>query len=164
MYAIRSYYALHVHNRTRAKAEPLIARGAVWHDTVADLVAACDAVITIVGYPVDVRQVYLGETGLIANARPGTLLIDMTTSNPSLARLIADSARLRGVASLDAPVSGGEAGAKDARLAIMVGGAAEEVARAMPLFEAMGRTIRHLGPAGAGQHAKAANQIRNNFV
>lgn len=152
-------FALHVHNRSRAKAEPLLARGAAWHDRVADLAAVCDAVVTVVGYPVDVRQLYLGEAGLIANARPGALLVDMTTSNPSLARLLAESARPRGVSILDAPVSGGEGGAREARLAIMVGGAAEDFRRALPLFEAMGRTIRHLGPAGAGQHAKMVNQI-----
>ncbi len=152
-------FVLHVTNRTRAKAEPLLQRGAVWHDGIADLAAVCDAVITIVGCPVDVRQVYLDDDGLIAHARPGTLLIDMTTSNPSLARLIADAAAARGVAALDAPVSGGDVGAREARLAIMVGGEEADFERALPLFQAMGKTIRRLGPAGAGQHAKMVNQI-----
>jgi len=152
-------FELHVYNRSREKAEPLLTRGAVWHETVADLARTCDAVITIVGYPVDVRQVYLGEAGLIANARPGSLLIDMTTSNPSLARLIAETASARGVDALDAPVSGGDVGAREGTLAIMVGGKEETFARALPLFEAMGRMIRRLGPAGSGQHAKMVNQI-----
>lgn len=152
-------FALHVHNRSPATAAPLLAKGAVWHDRVADLAAACDAVVTVVGYPVDVRQIYLGAAGLIANARPGALLIDMTTSNPSLARLLADSARPRGISTLDAPVSGGEVGAREGRLAIMAGGASEDFDRALLLFRAMGRTIRHIGPAGAGQHAKVVNQI-----
>jgi len=152
-------FELHVYNRSRDKAEPLIARGAAWHDSPAELARACDAVITIVGYPVDVRQVYLGEAGLIANARAGALLIDMTTSNPSLARLIAETAAARGVDALDAPVSGGDVGARDGTLAIMAGGKEEAFTRALPLFEAMGRVIRHLGPAGAGQHTKMVNQI-----
>ncbi len=152
-------FSLHVFNRTREKAAPLVERGATWHDTVADLAQACDAVVTIVGYPIDVRQVYLDETGLVAHARPGTLLIDMTTSNPSLARLIADAAAARGLAALDAPVSGGDVGAREATLAIMVGGEETAFARAMPLFQAMGKTIRLLGPAGSGQHAKMVNQI-----
>jgi len=152
-------YTLHVYNRSRDKAADLIAHGAIWHPDVASLAQACDAVITIVGYPVDVRQVYLGETGLIANAKPGAILIDMTTSNPSLARLIAETAKGRGISTLDAPVSGGDTGARDATLAIMVGGAAETFDRAMPLFAAMGKVIRLLGPAGAGQHTKMVNQI-----
>jgi 3-hydroxyisobutyrate dehydrogenase len=152
-------YSLHVTNRSRDKAEPLVARGAVWHDGIADLAGVCDAVVTIVGYPIDVRQVYLDADGLIAHARPGTLLIDMTTSNPSLARLIAEAAAARGMAALDAPVSGGDVGAREATLAIMAGGEEAAFSRALPLFQAMGGTIRRLGPAGAGQHAKMVNQI-----
>ncbi len=152
-------FSLHVFNRSRDKAAPLVERGAVWHDDVASLAEACDAVITIVGYPIDVRQVYLDDDGLIAHARPGTLLIDMTTSNPSLARLIAETAASRGLRALDAPVSGGDVGAREATLAIMVGGEEEPFARALPLFQAMGGKIRRLGPAGAGQHAKMVNQI-----
>lgn len=152
-------FTLHLFNRSREKAAALVERGAIWHPDVASLARACDAVITIVGYPVDVRQVYLGETGLIANASSGAILIDMTTSNPSLARLIADAGKARGLGTLDAPVSGGETGARDASLAIMVGGEAETFARAMPLFAAMGKVVRLLGPAGAGQHAKMVNQI-----
>lgn len=152
-------FTLHLFNRSRDKAAELIARGAIWHPDVASLARACDAVITIVGYPVDVRQVYLGDAGLIANARPGAILIDMTTSNPSLARLIADTANPRGLHTLDAPVSGGDTGARDGTLAIMVGGEAETFHRAMPLFAALGKTVRLLGGAGAGQHAKMVNQI-----
>ena len=152
-------FTLHLYNRSRDKAVALIDRGATWHSDVASLARACDAVITVVGYPVDVRQVYLGDSGLIANARPGAILIDMTTSNPSLARLIADTARARDVRTLDAPVSGGDTGAREGTLAIMVGGEAETFDRAMPLFQAMGKMIRLLGPAGAGQHTKMVNQI-----
>lgn len=152
-------FVLHVYNRSRDKAAELVDRGAIWHPDTASLAQACDAVVTIVGYPVDVRQVYLGDAGLIANARSGTILIDMTTSNPSLARLIAETARPRGVQTLDAPVSGGEGGAREASLAIMVGGEAEPFRRAMPVFAALGRMVRLLGPAGAGQHAKMVNQI-----
>ena len=152
-------FSLHVFNRSRHKAADLVARGAIWHSDAASLAQACDAVITVVGYPVDVRQVYLGETGLIANARPGAILIDMTTSNPSLARLLSETAKPRGVHVLDAPVSGGEGGARDGTLAIMVGGEAAAFHRAMPLFAALGQTVRLLGDSGAGQHAKMVNQI-----
>lgn len=152
-------FSLHLFNRSRDKAADLIARGAVWHPDVASLARTCDAVITVVGYPVDVRQIYLGEAGLIVNARHDAILIDMTTSNPSLARLLVETAKPRGVHVLDAPVSGGEDGARDGTLAIMVGGEAEAFHRAMPLFAALGKTVRLLGDSGAGQHAKMVNQI-----
>ena len=156
---IESGYALGVHNRTRSKADGLLRKGALWSDSPAELAAESDIVITIVGYPEDVETTYLGEAGLIAHARPGTLFIDMTTSSPFLARQIAEEAERAGCAALDAPVSGGDIGAREARLSIMVGGAEAAFEKARPLFEAMGKTIVHQGPAGSGQYCKMVNQI-----
>ena len=150
---------LNVYNRTRAKAEDLIGRGAAWCDSPGEVAAASDVVITVVGYPRDVEEVYLGPEGIVARAPEGALLIDMTTSSPELARRIAKAASGHGMTALDAPVSGGEGGARAGTLAIMVGGADEAFARARPLFEAMGSTIAHMGEAGTGQHTKMANQI-----
>lgn len=152
-------HPLHVHNRTKDKAQALLDAGAQWHDSAGDAAAAADVVITIVGYPADVEQTYLGPDGVIAKARPGAVLIDMTTSSPVLARRIADAAAKRGLSALDAPVSGGDIGAREARLVIMVGGDEAAFAKAKPLFELMGKNIARLGPAGAGQHCKMANQI-----
>lgn len=156
-------YRLTVHSRTRDKALPLVDQGAVWADTPAAVAAASDAVITMVGYPHDVEEVVFGppdapQTGILAGLRPGGLLIDMTTSSPSLARRIAEAAARQGVQALDAPVSGGDVGARNATLAIMVGGEEAAFARALPLFQAMGKAIARLGPAGAGQHTKMVNQ------
>jgi 3-hydroxyisobutyrate dehydrogenase len=127
--------------------------------TPAELAARSDIVITIVGEPPDVEQVMLGPEGVLAGARPGSLVIDCTTSSPALAARIAREAEARGVDSLDAPVSGGPAGAERASLSIMLGGTDEAVARAMPILSRLGTTIVHHGPAGAGQSAKIANQI-----
>lgn len=150
---------LAVFNRTRAKADGLVAQGAVWKDSPGAVADASDVVITIVGYPRDVEDIYLGRDGILARAPEGALLIDMTTSSPELSRRIADAAAERGQTALDAPVSGGEGGARAGTLAIMVGGAAQGFDRARPLFAAMGGTIAHMGPPGAGQHTKMANQI-----
>jgi len=152
-------YPLQVFNRTAAKADDLVARGAVLAKTPGDLAAACDVVITIVGYPADVEGLYFGEEGLIARAGEGALLIDMTTSSPDLARRIAEEAAKTGIETLDAPVSGGDVGAKAGKLAIMVGGAPAAFERALPVFETMGERIALMGGAGAGQHTKMANQI-----
>jgi len=152
-------HTLRVHNRTKAKARELLAAGASWHDTAGEAAAGADFVITIVGYPRDVEQTYFGSDGVLARARAGAVLIDMTTSSPKLAQRIAGAAAERGLAALDAPVSGGDVGAREARLVIMVGGDAAAFARARPLFEIMGRNIARHGPAGAGQHCKLANQI-----
>ncbi|MGQ9650311.1 MAG: NAD(P)-dependent oxidoreductase [Phycisphaerae bacterium] len=148
-----------VHNRTRDKARPLLERGAVWADTPGEAAGASDVVFTMVGFPRDVRQVYLGKDGVLEAARPGTILVDMTTTEPALAREIDTAARAKGLHAVDAPVSGGDVGAREARLSIMVGGEAEIVERIRPLLETMGKTIVHQGPAGAGQHAKMCNQI-----
>ena len=152
-------YPLHVYNRTRAKAQSLIDGGATWHDTPASLAAAVDVVITIVGMPNDVREVYLGEGGVIAHARKGAVLIDMTTSSPSLAQEMAKAAQARGIDMLDAPVSGGDVGAREARLSIMVGGSADALARVEAILGCMGKNIVLQGGPGAGQHTKLCNQI-----
>jgi 3-hydroxyisobutyrate dehydrogenase len=152
-------HTLHVYNRTREKAQVLIDAGARWHDSAGAAAAAADAVITILGFPTDVEATYLGAGGVVERAKPGAVLIDMTTSSPVLARKIAAAATQRGLAALDAPVSGGDLGAKEARLVIMVGGDAAAFVRAKPLFEIMGKNIALLGAAGAGQHCKMANQI-----
>lgn len=157
-------FTLNVHNRTRAKAEALLARGARWCDTPAAVAAQSDAVITIVGAPADVEQVYFH--GILEHAPAGTLLVDMTTSSPSLAaRLHTEGAR-RGQRVLDAPVSGGQGGARGATLAIMVGGDAEDFAAVLPLLEKMGKKIVHCGPAGSGQRMKLCNQtlLASNLI
>jgi 3-hydroxyisobutyrate dehydrogenase len=151
-------YSATVHTRTRAKAEPLLARGAVWADAPRAVAEASDVIFAMVGLPHDVREVILGDAGVLAGCEPGALIVDMTTSEPALAVEIAAAARARGVHSVDAPVSGGDVGAREARLSIMVGGEAEIVEVLQPCFAAMGRTIVHQGPAGAGQHAKMVNQ------
>lgn len=152
-------HTLHVHNRTRTKAQSLLDAGAHWHATPGQAAAEADFVITIVGYPSDVEEIYFGAAGVLAHARDGAVLIDMTTSSPKLAQRIASAALERGLAALDAPVSGGDVGAREARLVIMAGGEAAAFARARPLFEVMGKNIALHGRAGAGQHCKLANQI-----
>ncbi len=152
-------HTLHVYNRTREKAQVLIDAGAKWHDSAGNAAAHADVVITMVGFPTDVESTYFGPAGVIEKARPGALLIDMTTSSPVLARRIAEAASKRGLSALDAPVSGGDVGAKEARLVIMVGGDENAFTRAKPLFEVMGKTIVRHGGSGAGQHCKMANQI-----
>jgi 3-hydroxyisobutyrate dehydrogenase len=152
-------YQLYVYNRTREKARNLIDAGAVWCPSPADLAPRCDLIITIVGYPADVEQVYFGEAGLIATARPGTILADATTSRPDLAARIHAAAAARGIPALDAPVSGGDLGAKNATLTIMVGGDEAAFLAAKPAFDCMGKTVVLQGGPGAGQHTKMANQI-----
>jgi 3-hydroxyisobutyrate dehydrogenase len=152
-------HELHVFNRTPAKADNLLSRGAIWHDTPGEIAAICDVVITMVGYPADVETIYLGDDGLITRARRDSILIDMTTSSPSLAQRIADTGLRHNCRVLDAPVSGGDVGARNAKLAIMVGGDADALQCVMPLLALMGNNIVHQGAAGAGQHTKMANQI-----
>lgn len=154
-----SGYALHVSNRTRAKAEPLVARGARWHDDAGDVAAESEVVVTMVGYPADVEAIYLGPGGIVERARPGTILVDMTTSSPALAERIAGEAQKRGVSALDAPVSGGDVGAREAKLSIMVGGANEAFEAVLPILRRMGTNIVRQGGPGAGQHTKLCNQI-----
>lgn len=152
-------YPLHVYNRTRAKAAPLIEAGASWHATPKALAEATDVIITIAGMPDDVRALYLGDDGLIANARRDAVLIDMTTSSPQLAEELAVHAAASGVHMLDAPVSGGDVGAREGRLSIMVGGAADVLARVEPILRHLGSKIVLQGGPGAGQHTKLCNQI-----
>ncbi len=153
-------HPLVIFNRSRnASVEALLAKGAKLAANPAEVAAQSDIVISIVGFPPDVDATYLGANGLVAAAAAGTLLIDMTTSSPALAQRIAAAGAAKGVAVLDAPVSGGDVGAKNAALSIMVGGDAAAFARAKPVFEKMGKTINHMGPAGAGQHTKMANQV-----
>ena len=156
---IKAGFSATVYNRTREKAEPLLARGARWAENPRAVAAASDVTFTIVGYPADVREVVLGETGALAGCRPGNILVDMTTSEPALAVTIAHAAAARGVESVDAPVSGGDVGAREARLTIMAGGDAAVVEALTPCWQAMGRTIVYQGGPGAGQHTKMVNQI-----
>lgn len=152
-------YELHVFNRTAAKADDLVARGAHRHDRPGDLAEICDVVFSIVGMPSDVEALYLGDDGLVARAGSGTVLVDMTTSSPSLALRIAEAGAAKGVAVLDAPVSGGDVGARNAKLSIMVGGDEAVFERVRPVFATMGENIVLQGGPGAGQHTKMANQI-----
>ena len=156
---LRHGYEVSAYTRTRAKALEALEAGAEWRESVADCVRDADAVITMVGFPPDVEEVYFGEKGILASARPGTLVIDMTTTSPRLAQRIYTEAADRGLSALDAPVSGGDTGARAGTLAIMVGGDREAFDRAVPIFEAMGKSIRYMGAAGSGQHTKMANQI-----
>jgi len=147
-----------VFNRTQSKADRLIAQGAVWADSPQAVAQASDVVFTIVGFPADVRNVILGDEGALAGCQAGNILVDMTTSEPSLAIEIAAAAAARGVAGIDAPVSGGDVGAREARLSIMIGGDAQAVDALAPCWQAMGKTIVHQGGPGAGQHTKMVNQ------
>jgi 3-hydroxyisobutyrate dehydrogenase len=148
-----------IFNRTAEKTKALVEKGAKLADSPREVAAASDVVFTIVGFPHDVREVTLGAQGTLAGAKAGTVLVDMTTSEPSLAIEIAEAAAAKNVRAVDAPVSGGDVGAKEARLSIMIGGEKDVVDALRPLFEIMGKTIVHQGPAGAGQHTKMVNQV-----
>ena len=156
---IKGGYSLSVHNRTPAKADGLLKAGAEWADTPKACAADADVVFTIVGFPPDVEEVHLGDNGVIQTIRSGAIIVDMTTSAPSLARRLADAYAKKGAAALDAPVSGGDVGAREGRLAIMVGGDREAFDAVMPMLELMGGNIAYMGPAGAGQHTKMCNQV-----
>lgn len=152
-------HPLAVYNRSRGGAEALIDKGAAWCDTPGAVAARSDVVITIVGLPSDVEEVWLGAQGILAGAQRGALLIDMTTSSPALAQRLAAEAQQRGCTALDAPVSGGDIGARDAKLSIMVGGERAAFERALPVLQCMGTNVVHQGGPGAGQHTKMCNQI-----
>ena len=156
---LKAGYELYVYTRTKEKAEELLNQGAKWADTPKELAQHANVIITMIGYPKDVEDIYLGEQGLIVNGKPGTYMIDMTTSTPSLAERIASEARKKGMAALDAPVSGGDIGARDAKLAIMVGGEEEDFKTVQPILEVMGNNVVYQGKAGSGQHTKMCNQI-----
>ena len=152
-------HPLRVFNRTREKAKPLLDAGARWHDSAGAAAAEADVVVTMLGFPRDVEESYVAPGGIVERARSGALLIDMTTSSPLLARRIAAAAAARGLQSLDAPVSGGDVGAREARLVIMAGGEPAAFERARPILSLLGKNLALQGPAGAGQHCKMANQI-----
>lgn len=156
---IKAGYTVNVYNRSKEKAEEVVQVGATWFDTVAELAANSDVIITIVGYPKDVEEVYLGEKGILENAKKGSYVIDMTTSSPKLAEKLYDVAKSKEIYALDAPVSGGDIGAREARLTIMVGGDQEAFDTIKPIFEALGTNVILQGKAGAGQHTKMCNQI-----
>jgi len=158
-HAMAKGYTATVYNRSADKLAPLLELGAKAATTPKAVAEQSDIVFAIVGFPTDVRSVFLGADGALAGSKPGTVLVDMTTSEPSLAKEIYEAAKPKGVASLDAPVSGGDVGAKNAALSIMIGGDKDVVAAVQPVFEAMGKTIVHQGAAGAGQHTKMVNQI-----
>lgn len=152
-------FQVSVHSRTREKADDLIAAGANWCGSPKEVAMASDVIFSIVGLPSDVREVFLSDRGVLAGCKPGDVVVDMTTSEPRLAIEIADAARVREVHSVDAPVSGGDVGAKAGSLSIMIGGEAEVVAALELCWKAMGKTYVRQGEAGSGQHAKIVNQI-----
>ncbi|MGA9289479.1 MAG: NAD(P)-dependent oxidoreductase [Anaerobacillus sp.] len=156
---MKAGYRTLIYTRTKSKADALINEGAEWQDTVKDVASKADVLMTMVGYPKDVEEVYIGENGILEHARPHSMIIDMTTSSPALAEEIYQHALSKQLYALDAPVSGGDVGAKEGRLSIMVGGELEVFEKAQPIFEVMGKNIVLQGPAGAGQHTKMCNQI-----
>ncbi len=156
---LRAGYSLSVYSRTKAKAGPLLAQGATWLATPAELTVVADVVLTMVGFPADVRDVYLGKDGILSRARSGQVFIDLTTSDPALAQEIAQQASGIQAVALDAPVSGGEVGAQQGGLSVMVGGDEAAVEAMKPLFTIFGKLLIHHGAAGSGQHAKLCNQI-----
>lgn len=152
-------YRLHIYARNRAKVEDVIQEGALFYDTIGACVQGCQAVITMVGFPQDVEEVYFQPGNILDQAAPGTYLIDMTTTSPTLAQRLYAEGTARGFRVLDAPVTGGDTGARDGTLSILVGGDEADYTACQPLFQAMGTNINRQGPAGCGQHAKLANQI-----
>ena len=156
---MKAGYEVAIYTRTRSKVEDIIGEGAIWCGSAGECAKGRQAVISIVGYPKDVEDIYFGEGGIIANADPGTYLIDMTTTSPQIAQKIYEEGNKRGFHVLDAPVTGGDTGAKAGTLSILVGGDKEDFEACMPLFEAMGTNINYQGAAGCGQHCKLANQI-----
>ena len=156
---MKAGYEVHIYARTKAKVEDVISEGAVFHDSIAECVKDRDAVITIVGFPQDVEEVYFDSGNILDSASPGTYLIDMTTTSPMLAEKIFEEGTKRGFHVLDAPVTGGDTGAKEGTLSILVGGERQDYEACLPLFEAMGTNINYEGKAGSGQHCKLANQI-----
>ncbi|HOB20333.1 MAG TPA: NAD(P)-dependent oxidoreductase [Candidatus Atribacteria bacterium] len=152
-------FEMQIYTRTKSKALDIISEGASWRDSVAECVRDADIVMTMVGYPKDVEEVYFGEKGILNNARKGACLIDFTTTSPTLSRRIYEAGKEKGLSVLDAPVSGGDTGARNATLSIMVGGDKDVFDRCYQVFKALGTNIIYEGPAGSGQHTKMANQI-----
>jgi len=156
---LKAGYTVAVHNRTKAKADDLVKNGAQWCDTPKEVAEQSDMIFSIVGYPTDVEEIYFGEKGILGGVKEGSIIVDMTTSEPTLAEKIYAEAGKKRISALDAPVSGGDVGAKEARLAIMVGGDKKTFDTVQPLFDIMGKNIAYMGEAGAGQHTKMSNQI-----
>lgn len=156
---LQAGYPVTVHTRTKTKAEPLLGAGAVWASTVAEAVQGADLIFTMVGMPADVEEIYLKENGILANGTSGQIVVDMTTSSPALAKEIDQAATAKGMASLDAPVSGGDVGAKNGTLSIMCGGEEAIFEAVKPIFSLFGSQIIRQGEAGAGQHTKMSNQL-----
>lgn len=156
---MKAGFELHIYARTKSKVEDVISEGAAFHESISECVKDCEAVITIVGFPKDVEEVYFDEGNILDSAREGTYLIDMTTTSPMLAQKIYEAGTKKGFHVLDAPVTGGDTGAKAGTLSILAGGRREDYEACRPLFEAMGTNINYQGEAGCGQHAKLANQI-----
>lgn len=156
---LRNGNTVNIYTRTAKKAQSLIQEGAIWHSSIDTLTKASDIIFTIVGYPHDVEEVYLSENGIIANAKPGTTIVDMTTSSPELAIKIYEEAKKRDIHALDAPVTGGDIGARNATLSIMIGGEEAHFEAIKPLLLLMGSKAIWQGPAGSGQHTKLTNQV-----
>ena len=156
---LKAGYSVAVYARRKEAADALVSQGAEFCSSIAQCAKGRDAVITMVGFPKDVEEVYFGEQGILQNASTGTILIDMTTTSPRLSLRIAQAAAKMGLCALDAPVSGGDVGARQATLSIMVGGDPAVYQACLPLFQAMGKQVVYVGPAGSGQHTKMANQI-----
>lgn len=156
---LKAGHDLYVYNRTKSKADRIVAEGATWCEDVKSIARQCDLIFTIIGVPADVESVYLNEDGLVNHTKKGTILVDMTTSTPDLAKRIYEAGTPKGLKCLDAPVTGGDVGAKNGTLTIMVGGDQETFNEILPILELMGKTIVYMGAAGSGQHTKMANQI-----
>ncbi|GEO58912.1 NAD(P)-dependent oxidoreductase [Companilactobacillus bobalius] len=156
---LKAGYAVDIYTRTKSKAEPLIKQGANWYADPKDVAESADIIFSMVGFPQDVEDVYFKDNGIFAGLSAGKIIVDMTTSTPTLAKKIGEKAEAIGVQALDAPVSGGDVGARDGKLTIMVGGSKEAYQTLLPIFEIIGKANHHFGPYGAGQHAKMANQI-----
>lgn len=156
---LKKGFEVSIFARNKEKVLDVISEGAIFHSTIKECVLNCDAVITIVGFPKDVYEVYFGEQGILENVKKGTYVIDMTTSSPKLAVEIYEKAKTMGIKALDAPVTGGDVGAKNGTLTILVGGEEEDYKACLPIFKAMGTNICYEGKAGFGQHTKLANQI-----
>lgn len=156
---LRANKEVHIYTRTKERAQPLVERGAIWHATAASAASVADVIFTMVGYPKDVEEVYFGEAGIFEAAQNGKIVVDMTTSQPALAIKISDHAKKLGMSALDAPVSGGDIGAQNGTLSIMVGGEKATYDFVVPLFQLIGQNIVYQGEAGSGQHTKMCNQI-----
>ncbi|MEH6888180.1 NAD(P)-dependent oxidoreductase [Bacillus sp. JJ864] len=156
---LKAGYTVYVYNRTKEKTADLIEEGAHWCDSSKEIAKTVDVVMTMVGYPHDVEEVYFGANGILTHAKQGTITIDFTTSTPTLAKRIYEEGKSKGIYVLDAPVSGGDIGAKEGRLAIMIGGDEEVYKACLPLFELLGKNIMLQGKAGSGHHTKMCNQI-----